>query len=101
GIGDGSVPGVQACALPIVALRQVGATDTTAGRALCACIRAAVAGSGAAAQGAGIDRHGRARKRRAERRLARLTGQWLLRRWLERSEEHTSELQSLTNLVCR
>src|SRR5215472_13447820 len=66
-----------------VVLREMGATDTTAGRALCACIRAAVAGSGAATQGAGIDRHGRARKRRAERRLARLTGQWLLRRWLD------------------
>src|SRR5437016_9754835 len=30
-----------------------------------------------------------------------VVGQWLMGRTGERSEEHTSELQSLTNLVCR
>src|SRR5262249_62206272 len=38
----------------------------------------------------------------ADRALARHHG-WIVVRWNEdqRSEEHTSELQSLTNLVCR
>src|SRR5437016_8258018 len=36
-------------------------------------------------------------------RWARPRGSWSIRIacWLGRSEEHTSELQSLTNLVCR
>src|SRR5437016_10225540 len=42
--------------------------------------------------------------RSARRAVAPETGSRLLRRWRParcRSEEHTSELQSLTNLVCR
>src|SRR5438093_5243127 len=48
--------------------------------------------------GAARDGGGRARRRRRPHRLGR-RGDRLDR--LVRSEEHTSELQSLTNLVCR
>src|SRR5258706_8641525 len=43
--------------------------------------------------------HGGLSRRRAARHAARLRGH--VGRDLVRSEEHTSELQSLTNLVCR
>src|SRR5262249_56172980 len=46
-------------------------------------------------------REGTSIGRRRVRRLMRKLGLWAVRPKRNRSEEHTSELQSLTNLVCR
>src|SRR5437016_178772 len=49
----------------------------------------------------GLGQHGQRADRRAQGQRARVAHEDLGRMAVERSEEHTSELQSLTNLVCR
>src|SRR2546430_13428541 len=71
GIRDLTVTGVQTCALPI--LREIAAMATSAA--------ADVARTATTATG--------------------MTMRWWRRRRPVRSEEHTSELQSQSNLVCR
>src|SRR5437016_8929174 len=88
GIRDWSVTGVQTCALPIWLFACLQCARRPAARRACAQYLA--------------PRRHRAAAGVVARHTARHVGggpaAWLRR---PRSEEHTSELQSLTNLVCR
>src|SRR5262249_57275188 len=77
GIRDWSVTGVQTCALPIYERRGRGRIDRV-----------------------DLDA-GRLRRQHEECALVRLEEKIEADLVVVRSEEHTSELQSLTNLVCR
>src|SRR5262249_58941713 len=98
GIRDWSVTGVQTCALPIwptprgARARSARSSDSSRARATPDSGASRLASLG---RTRGAQLQPRLSARTVHRHLERSRAQRL------RSEEHTSELQSLTNLVCR
>src|SRR5262249_58544173 len=97
GIRDWSVTGVQTCALPICLL--LSPVVATPRKIRCRANEQFVTLAGM--EGLDVNKFAPGLRDEAARRCTRCQCRVACRRWLRRSEEHTSELQSLTNLVCR
>src|SRR5262249_58867859 len=97
GIRDWSVTGVQTCALPISARPLTGSGPSPGSRVASSRGSLAIAPGRAASPAVSLP----VNPESFYLTYINEKGSDVSAAWLLRSEEHTSELQSLTNLVCR